>query len=338
MSLCQRPSGCSNSRGGFTLIELLVVIAIIAVLIALLLPAIQKVREASQRTQCQSNMRQLGIALHSAQDAYTSMPKFGQQDYPWPAVVNNGTAPAGWQAGSVHFYLLPFIDQANMMLLWLQAGVNRSDGAGGCPTSPNTYFSSDYWGVHQPPPKLYLCPSDPSGVTSMGMATGTDWGNGPNGVGTPVTNYLANYQVFGFGSPKVPSSFPDGASTTGLFYEGYGTPRGYGSRAHNPWGAPDNDENRAICYALNRWASQNAVPGNYGDSPAYDPVTNPWAKFQPQPSLTTAVGLMTQSMHTPGINVLMGDASVKLVAPSVSLNTWSASVTPAGKDVVGNDW
>src|SRR5207237_3706363 len=111
-------------RRGFTLVELLVVIAIIAVLIALLLPAIQKVREASQRTRCQSQLRQLGIALHTSQDAYEKMPSYNNSKYPWPSGTT--LAPAAWGSnvvgnsygGSVHFYLLPFIDQATMMVLW----------------------------------------------------------------------------------------------------------------------------------------------------------------------------------------------------------------------------
>src|SRR5437762_8563799 len=107
-------------RSGFTLVELLVVIAIIAVLIALLLPAIQKVREASQRTRCQSQLRQLGIAMHTSQDAYEKMPGYNSTKYPWPA--GTITAPGSWGAGgfggSVHFYILPFLDQATMMVLW----------------------------------------------------------------------------------------------------------------------------------------------------------------------------------------------------------------------------
>jgi len=340
MSLVPRPARRADSRSGFTLIELLVVIAIIAVLISLLLPAIQKVREASQRTQCQSNMRQLGIALHSAQDAYTAMPRNGQIDYPWPAGVNNGTAPSGWNGGSVHFYLLPFIDQQNMMIIWLNNGWTQSG-------------NSNVWSYSQPPPKIYLCPSDPSGAGADGMVTGTVWDN-PR---VAISNYLMNFQVFGMGAPKVPSSFPDGASTTGLIYEGYGktydfgNPNGayYWGRApwqFQDWGGDRNSPNpyrwggHAMCY----WGNRNTVANEAspGDGAAFSTTSNLWSKFQAQPSIgqtaNDAVHWRTQSMHAPGINVLMGDASGKLVAPNVSANTWSASVTPVGKDVVGTDW
>jgi prepilin-type N-terminal cleavage/methylation domain-containing protein len=320
-----------RQRQGFTLIELLVVIAIIAILIGLLVPAVQKVREAAARTQCSNNLKQMGIACHNFHDQMGKLP-------PLLGVFpsNPPNFPANAAYGSTHFHLLPFIEQDNLY-----------KSANGGPTNP-TYQSA--FPVAQPAltfaVKTYVCPADPS-ANATGFIDGVNLGSFSVG----ATSYGANAQVFGTtsappspgplqldgygvwgGIARIPATFQDGTSNTILFAEKYARcDRSASQFGGSAWGA----NNPTIAPGASTFAPTvfNSMNGNIAIQGLFLLKPTPYKGAASQCDYALA-----SSPHTGTLLVGLGDASVRGVANGISLTTWLAASTPAGGEVLGSDW
>lgn len=298
-------------RAAFTLIELLVVIAIIAILIGLLLPAVQKVREAAARAQSQNNLKQICLGMIGLADANDGAmpPAYTRPD------ASITTAFRGAE-GTAMFFLLPYIEQAN---------VYNNLGANG---------TQVYAGAHSKIIKTYIAPSD----GSMPGDTIYGWGG---------SSYAANFQVFGntryttsvgggpnnvnmfVGTARFPSTFSDGTSNTVLFAEKQELCASTGGEGvlwgHGGWNPP------WMGLFAQRFADGTSPPGISPANAILPPMrkTNPGGGCQNERATALTVG---------GCMLGMGDGSVRSVNTSISPVTWLAALTPAGGEILGSDW
>jgi prepilin-type N-terminal cleavage/methylation domain-containing protein len=335
----------TRRRGAFTLIELLVVIAIIGVLIGLLLPAVQKVREAANRMKCQNNLKQLGVALHAFHDANTGFPMGGR----WGSLgLSKGVAEcsgANWRV-----YLFPYLEQGNVYnqldlsgatytsgdASYLASGANavllnlvipvfhcpsNANDPLGSPTTNTTFINTgremlpDYVGIAGSTP-------DPAGRTT-GVASATLHGdicvNGslqPNRL-TPI------------------ATITDGTSNTLIVGEQSGAVNNVVIQSNYTGGWA----------GFHITATANALfPGSSSDS--WHGVGLTWIKYANNSQTATAgyssqpyeTNTILNSFHTGGVNGLLADGSVHFIADSVSIATLRQLAARDDGQPLNSDW
>jgi prepilin-type N-terminal cleavage/methylation domain-containing protein len=316
-------------KRGFTLVELLVVIAIIAILVGLLLPAIQKVRDAANRAQSSNNLKQMTLASHNYNDQRGSLPP-ALAWTPAPEVQNGID-------GSAFFYLLPFIEQDNLWKSSYQASWTMNWSTGTWVQGPKAY-RANY--AYQGTVPNYIAPNDPS----------------LPGPGYPWISYLANSETLD-GKRKI-QTITDGTSNTILYAEGFSNCYSSTSQDYYREGRLTAIAEDAQTYDYGGgWTQTTAGPtfgvdrGHYSISISWTWTNNPpgetmtttktWVPpttFQIRPSQGQCNPRVPQSFSSGGIMVALADGSVRSVSGGISYSTWTGALTPAGGEVLGSDW
>jgi len=297
-------SSFRGRRIGFTLIELLVVIAIIAILIALLVPAVQKVREAAARTQCLNNLKQIGLATHSYTDVLKMYPCNSQDEGGWDWNYQKDRKSWSWLAR-----ITPYLDQGN----WQNQAKLET----------NTFL------VSQPmltfTPAVFFCPSDNAGgktfidranLQGQSMAganykgvTGECWAYGTFVNNSACNGLTVTNGVFARGDvakPQKLARITDGTSNT--FLAGEDVPE---YNAHSAW------------FYANGSLGTCGIPPNNGLPPKnFSDIYGNWPELY-----------SFRSRHPGGLHFLFCDGTVRFISQSIPLTTYRALATIAGNEV-----
>jgi prepilin-type N-terminal cleavage/methylation domain-containing protein/prepilin-type processing-associated H-X9-DG protein len=335
-----------DPRRGFTLIELLVVISIIALLIGLLLPAVQAARESARRLQCTNNIKQLGLAVHQYIDSTGVLP-------PSMVLAGSGTKVAWSNGWSIQMRILPAIGQQNSFNA-INFSVSYQDHV-------NTTVTGQVIST-------FLCPSEANqqptshqtfgnvGINNYGWCMG-DWFVWGGFVSTQP-----NRSAFGPNQSRKFADFTDGLSNTAMTaevksYQNYLRDCGGLSKVNDPSNVPPPNANPMQVVPEYAGGSCTLKPDGHaewvdggvhhtgfttawtpnkvtGNSTLSDLDINGQREKQGGP---TFAAITARSYHPGGVNVLLGDGSVRFIKTSIAGATWRALGTVAGGEVVSAD-
>jgi prepilin-type N-terminal cleavage/methylation domain-containing protein/prepilin-type processing-associated H-X9-DG protein len=376
------PTKVRKFRLGFTLIELLVVIAIIAILIGLLLPAVQKVREAANRMKCSNNLKQIGLAVHNYHDSMGFLPSAGSAD---GKPLSSGPWPNSGEGTNWLVHIMPYIEQGNVYSKLTFTGDSGWTNVPSSATSSAVNNVTLVAGVKVP---IYRCPSDPrapllpngsnvpggiqvmrpSYVAIAGAVDNIDGSGQFRETRLTTSGWSPEFGVSGWGGVIVPgfsnvtfSSISDGTSNTMMVSERAGQMYWQDTVGGPRYKAGDSElGDGGICNGLIRGqdGGQRDELGNlremqnWSDNRAqhfttirYRPNQNTWVKTQANTGVFSAShswkcegsNVPLSSQHSGGVNVLLGDGSVRFLRDSVNILQLARFATRDDGQVVNID-